>query len=367
MYKKYKLPKGVYLTTWDWIKESSKNNQLANSIFRVIYSKETFEFRPPKGFVPSPPWPTTCTFPEAFVTILPNGRVWGKHGSIITPDNKLLWDISAFKYKSPSDHPIFKEKALRPITFYPGSVATIAWGPKKNYYHWLFDFLPRIHLIQKSGIPIDYYVVNENILPYQIKTIKMLGIPVEKLIKTNPAFHIKAKRLVVPSLARSRTIGACPKWAYNFVRNKFLKYKSLKKLKRYDRIYISRNDANRRKVLNEDQVINTLSKYGFKKVVLSSLPISKQISILSSAKIIIGPLGANLTNLTFCEPRTKVITLLPKTFPCDIFWKISNYGKLDYYNVECSIKHPPKPSPKDDDIIVDLDKLLSVMNLAEII
>ena len=48
-----------------------------------------------------------------------------------------------------------------------------------------------------------------------------------------------------------------------------------------------------------------------------------QILLFQSAEFIIGPHGAGLANLLFCEPGTKVIELMPCVEVRPFFWLIS--------------------------------------------
>lgn len=46
---------------------------------------------------------------KAFVVKMPCGRVWGEK-AVISPDNKLLWDVSVEWARWPKEHSIFQQK-----------------------------------------------------------------------------------------------------------------------------------------------------------------------------------------------------------------------------------------------------------------
>jgi hypothetical protein len=53
-------------------------------------------------------------------------------------------------------HKVFNEVGIAAkAQKYKGSIATIATSGQHNYYHWLFNALPKIHLLDKSGIKYD--------------------------------------------------------------------------------------------------------------------------------------------------------------------------------------------------------------------
>jgi len=122
-----------------------------------------------------------------------------------------------------------------------------------------------------------------------------------------------------------------PKWACNFLRNEFLAKTKVEKLQKLERIYISRFKATRRRVINEAEVTKILNPLGFQLVFSELMSISEQASIFSSAKIIIAPHGAGLTNLVFCDPGTKVVEFFSPNYVNLTYWALSNQMNLEYY------------------------------------
>jgi len=67
------------------------------------------------------------------------------------------------------------------------------------------------------------------------------------------------------------------------------------------RVYISRNDAEQRRLENETELMASLSEFGFKKYQLTQLSILDQVSLFSNANLVVGPHGAGLTNILYSE------------------------------------------------------------------
>ena len=76
-----------------------------------------------------------------------------------------------------------------------------------------------------------------------------------------------------------------------------------------------------------NQVEKLLARYGFETVYLETMSISDQVRLFQTAEFIIGPHGAGLANLLFCEPGTKVIEFALLVDVRPFFWLISD--KLD--------------------------------------
>ncbi len=84
-----------------------------------------------------------------------------------------------------------------------------------------------------------------------------------------------------------------------------------KKNSEFEKIYIRREDANYRNILNESDLIDKLKKNGFKVISTSQYEILDQINFFANAKIVLSPYGSGLANIVFCNPGTKVYEISP--------------------------------------------------------
>ena len=78
------------------------------------------------------------------------------------------------------------------------------------------------------------------------------------------------------------------------------------------KIYIRREDANYRKILNEADLIDKLRKKGFEIINPQHFDILEQMKIFSNAEVIVTPHGSNMSNLIFCQKGTKIIEIRPE-------------------------------------------------------
>ncbi|MBD2431764.1 MULTISPECIES: glycosyltransferase family 61 protein [Fischerella] len=370
-------PSGICQSVQDWVNTypSATNQKPAN--YQVIYPSHTVTRALPKTIDANIHWKFRINqqrqLPDAFVATIPNGRVWGD-GNVITPDNQLLAEVSKVIGKGEyildsAKHPIFFQEKLPPVQKISGSVAVLSSAGGTGYYHWLFDILPRLALLQKAEIAfeeIDKFLVNRYISRFQIETLNTLGIPRSKIIENHWNPHIEAEQLVVPALVGETS--HMPKWACDFLRENFLGDKT-KQNKQTLRLYLNRTQVVHRKVENESEVIDFLSGMGFRNLSLETLSVAEQIELMAAAEVVIAPHGAGLTNIVFCQPGTKVIELLSPKAVNFMYWSLSNQVGLDYYYLLGEGEVPPEPIDpyaNNDNILINLNSLFRVLELAEI-
>lgn len=346
--------------TKDWINKNINDN----GNYKELFTDETITVPIPKGINP-PNWGPYRIYNKNFVAQIKNGSIWKKDFNffVVTPDKKLLGDL-AFQdwWKN------FDPQKMPNADIHVPSATILTGSATNNYYHWFFDVISRIHLIKMNGYEVDKYVFEKLKWPFQFESLELLGISRNKIIQLEENnVHLKADNLIVASIPERD--GSCPKWAIDFIRNHFLDNRKIVKTKDFERIYISRADAHWRKILNEEEVMNYLSQKGFRKVVLSSLSLTEQIQVFSSARIIVSPNGAQLGNLVFCDPGATVIELFHHT--TDEPFKISHFLNHDYYHVKCKTEET-KPNqlifndggPPEflrNNLLVEIDKLDSIL------
>jgi capsular polysaccharide biosynthesis protein len=67
------------------------------------------------------------------------------------------------------------------------------------------------------------------------------------------------------------------------------------------RIYVSRQDADRRRLLNEDEIVGALRRFGFEVVVPSTTGIEATLKAFMEADLVVGAHGAGLSHLAFSD------------------------------------------------------------------
>lgn len=269
--------------------------------------------------------------PKAFVATFPSGRVWGRRGAVISDDNVLLGDVSrefgTTKGVYNGDHSLFKQLLLPSPKRFKGTLGVVACPGSRTYFHWLFDILPRIHLLQVSGWfqRLDGILIDWEGLPFQLETIAALEIPLGKLVipEDHRHFQIQADTLVVPSLPSD--LCTIADWSVEFLRERFLKDPASSRPGRRRRLFVSRRRAPTRCERNCEEILRFLSDRGFEEYFAEEHSVAETARDFSDAEWIIGMHGGGLANLVFAARETKVIEFLSARHHDPLFWILSNH------------------------------------------
>ena len=233
-----------------------------------------------------------------------------------------------------------------------------------NYFHWLFDILPKIKICSEiyNLDKIDYFYFTK-LLDWQRKILEIFGLRNIKILDSNEFRHVEAEKIIAvqhpwyeKGYINPEAINI-PAWIIQWLKDAFLS-----KAESFDcseKIFIDRKDDTKFKhcqIINDDEVFEFLKSKGFSKYKVGQLSFKKQIYLFNNAKIIIGPHGAAFANLVFCKPQTKVIEFKPFHHPTVVNKRISKINDLNFK----SIKAPDFKNDKGD-IFINLDMLKKII------
>lgn len=305
-----------------------------------------------------------------FAAQLCDARTYGDPGDVITADGILLADVS---YLNPSDlwsqrrkHPLIGSDPLPEPRHLKGTYALLtAPFAGLNYFHWMFALLPRLAILERAGVNlanIDGYLINRlHFVGLQQAMLRVVGITPERIIEMDELDAFQPQALWVTS--QLLTSGHRRRWLCDWLRKKFLV--SLPPGRPSRRLYLSRADASRRRVANEDEVLTFLEPLGFEKVVIACRPVFEQSTLFADAEIVVGPQTAGFANILFCSPGTRIIDMIPARRYAVYFWELSACMGLDYYYAMTEWVAPPyPPGAAKGDTIMRLDRLASILRHA---
>ncbi|MFZ0013557.1 MAG: glycosyltransferase family 61 protein [Acidimicrobiia bacterium] len=260
-----------------------------------------------------------------FVASIDGGYVW-RDGVVMLSSGEVIEESILV----PSRNPLSPDVRLpRPIPF-PGSLCVLSTSYGRGFYHWVFDSMARLAIVEAAGIEPDGFVVNYKHLPFQREWLQAMGLGPDRVHSSLELPFALADQVILTQIPGRD--GLIPRYAVDFLRRK-LRELSPDRDRGPARIYISRGNAASRRLANEDEVARVLSSWGFETVALETIPLAHRSRLLGDAEIFLCPDGAGLTSMLFCGPDTKVIEMLTHRQHEPFGFHLSNRLGLEYFYV----------------------------------
>ena len=356
--------------------------------YTKCHDAQLFEFKPfPISKFPELQ-PHKGLLAETFILNIPNGQA-GTSKGYIKSHNKIISELIPQSFSLEHHLQLLLQYNFEHITKIKGRVAIITALYDSGYFHWIFNVLGRLALLEMYNISYDWLYVAHD-LQFMQESLALWGIDPAKIITPfGNTKYIQADELIVPSLIGARIPQPheyvlnwvpldylCTKWnldpksiyLYGNSTNKatdvypdnisfdtcFLRWTPLlgcylspdiihhirnkllasAKLSDYDfskRVFISRKDAGLRGMINEDEIFALFEPYGFKRYCLQDRPVIEQIALFHGAEIVVAAHGASLTNLIFSQPNTTIIEIFQERSDCTFYY----YSQLLKLNHHC--------------------------------
>ncbi|WP_186500871.1 DUF563 domain-containing protein [Synechococcus sp. A15-60] len=219
------------------------------------------------------------------------------------------------------------------------AICTVRHAP--NYAHWTRDVLSKLLHIKAKGISfkINNFIFDNIEKKYQLDTLKMLDIDKKNIINSlriPPSIILKANRIVLPpKFDKTLSFSTTEKWFQELAEEK--EEEKIKHGGHY--LYLSRDDAEYRKVLNEEELQRLLKQLNFETIKASNLTIFEQISLFSNARIVVGAHSAGLINCLYSKHNLSLIELHHPDY-CHhgsglTMAQMACYCKFNYYPIKC--------------------------------
>jgi Glycosyltransferase 61 len=246
---------------------------------------------------------------------------------------------------------IFPDRRVVSVDF---PAVNVALPYRHNYFRWMFEGIGGL-LTAREFIPRDVrVVVRQALKPFEAETLAAVGVDPDSVFVLPANCVVQFPELYL--LPRPATTdGALAPTAANAVR----------RLARYQvdsarpgRLYVTREESSRRRIVNHDEVLVTLARHGFSEVSAERLSVSEQIALFAQAEAVIGVHGAGLTNAVFSAPGTLLVELQPELRKMrPVYWNLAAVAGLRYVQVVC--KSPTRR--RHSDIEVDCSHLDAVL------
>jgi len=301
---------------------------------------------------------------------IPFGRVIAKDGVVMLDDATIVDELLQFlnTWKPGGHFAIINDKLsiLRssPVNM-PGKYFLGTMVGDDNYAHWVTYGLPAWLYFREELMPKGVKLVLGNLTKFHREALRLLGI------NSDAIFVMPDQIVVFEQLSMMSPINMwCPPRLLAGVGQTLANLADMAKpgLLVPKRIYLSRRDVDRRRLLNEEKLVDMLSLHGFISIACSELSFDEQVRTFSKADIVIGVHGAALGNTLFCRRGTRVIEVFPEYCAQPHFRALADRAGLSYGYVLGTSFEPENGREKsaawDRDFVVDVQEVESAVKKA---
>jgi capsular polysaccharide biosynthesis protein len=198
------------------------------------------------------------------------------------------------------------------------------------YFHWITDALTRLISVENEItnfpvlLPIEYKKY-----PFVIESLEILGYEYCFYDTNN---RVRVKKMIL--ISHTALPGNYNKFFLNKLRDKFISISTIKKP--FRKIYITRQNASQRFIINEKEVIEKLLYYGFEIHAFEDYTLRDQILLMNETCFLVGLHGAGLTNMLFMNAGGKVLELRNQgDYENNCYFSMASELNHLYYYLQC--------------------------------
>lgn len=218
-----------------------------------------------------------------------------------------------------------------------------------NYYHWMTQALPRLLLVKQTNNQFILLLPKNYTKSFHIESLRALDVTEWISIETDNTYY-QVRNLIYP--AHDIQVGD-----YNEIMIRKLAdilKTGLRSTNRRSYIFVHRESKKGRRILNEEETLNTFISHGFEIVLFEELSFDEQRQIAHGASVLAGVHGAGLTNMLYMNSGSVFELTSEVKGEQYYFYTLSNALDHKYYYQHC--EHTGG-TIQEADIIVDIEVL----------
>jgi capsular polysaccharide biosynthesis protein len=177
-----------------------------------------------------------------------------------------------------------------------------------NYYHFLFDDLPRLLSLRRLAVPGLKVLLRQGMPGFVGEALGLAGFPAEAILYRLP--HIPIRLADAWVMSNFSYFGDTHPLCFDLLRHAFGALTEPEDVGD-EVLFVSRGDAGVRRLTNEAEVLACLAAVGVAAVMPGAMGFRGQIARFPRARGVIGPHGAGLANILWCRPGTPVLEMVP--------------------------------------------------------
>lgn len=213
----------------------------------------------------------------------------------------------------------------------------------ENYAHFLVEVLPRL-LLNRDALPDDAPILlHESARPRATTILATAGLDPARItwIGREP---VRVEALYWPTPNTLHPLHHSPH-IFPCLRT-IAEQQGCFQPRR--RLFVSRADADRRRLLNEHAVFETLAPWGFERVLPGEMPFANQVRMFAEARVVVAICGAGLANMVFMPPGGTVVMMSPSSVPGYFFWDVAHHRDIELIAVWGRNDDAPSPRQHAD-------------------
>lgn len=273
---------------------------------------------------------------DRFVAAVDNAEIKGKKGFVTSSNNNIVSEAIGPPNIQPRRNLLSLNHALKELNFSFNKPAennirlasSLIVFAGNAYYHWTVEQLSKIFMLQKYGEKKGEYpdlLVRKDRASFIDESLEIIDYPGNVRYWSGGSKQINT--LVVPSYPDQT------KEELEWVRDRMISNSKNLDIGK-EKILVTRQDAETRRIENFEEVKQELTKLGFETITPGKHTVEEQVNIFKDAEIIVGVHGAGLTNIIYSE-NAEVIELVGENKNHATFSRISNVLGHNYSRIKC--------------------------------
>jgi len=293
--------------------------------------------------------------PQSLV-VIENAKIRYGVGFLELPDGKICLEGN-WKIPLLTENPAYQRKFFFKQRYLKGNWYSFLSTWSSEYYHWFHDVLPRL----ETAIPLlpndTMFLINDNPHPYQLESLKAYGITQSRLEIQPPTIRTQIQHLWFSTPIGHASYGSGK--VIQQVSTRINDFFAIDYYPATQNYYISRKGAKSRRVLNEEGYVDQIKDLGFNIVNMEQFSWKEQLKIFSSAKSIMGPHGAGLTNMIFLKSHSTIYEIRTPANITECYYILAKQLNFTFQKLEASLHGDPITG----DMIISKKTFSSILEL----
>lgn len=325
------LPLGRRIEPWPAGPPGKLNLPLLTTMADEIYLAETSpvaQKTPPVvaagEFMSKQTRELTAQFTNLYFCLLRQGRVVCPPVAVINRRKDIFGDISVDWRHPRTNHKYRGWKFVRSPLRLSGNSLCLAATGAETFFHLLFDSLGRLWVSERAGFrpqDFDHLIVQQD-TPLLRRFLELLGVGTDRLVDLSKVRHVRCENLFAGSYQSGP--GHYHPEFLKWLRCRMQTRQSTATRTSKKAIFLSRRNANSRRLINEEELINTFPFENIHRVSLERLTLDEQLDLFQQATAVVAPHGGGLSHLAWARPGLPVLELFPPGFFNACYWELAS-------------------------------------------